>query len=86
MEPHDIRLKRLLMRSNYRGIKEMDIIMGGFAKTHLAQLMLDEIDIYEQLLSENDHDIYAWILGTADTPDPFKPLIGKLKKHAEADF
>lgn len=31
MEDHATRLKRLRMRSWHRGIKEMDLILGGFA-------------------------------------------------------
>ncbi|HQX85830.1 MAG TPA: succinate dehydrogenase assembly factor 2, partial [Aestuariivirga sp.] len=31
-EPIELRRKRLLWRSSHRGIREMDLLMGGFAR------------------------------------------------------
>jgi antitoxin CptB len=35
-ETREIRIKRLRMRAWHRGIKEMDLILGGWADSHLA--------------------------------------------------
>ena len=35
METREIRLKRLKMRAGHRGIKEMDLILGGWAARNL---------------------------------------------------
>ncbi|MEM6308326.1 MAG: succinate dehydrogenase assembly factor 2 [Pseudomonadota bacterium] len=78
-EPHDIRLKRLAMRSMRRGIKEMDIILSRFADNHLTGLNARDLECYEQLLSENDHDLYAWIIGTQPTPAPYEPLMDQIR-------
>lgn len=42
MEPEtrEVRLRRLAMRSQRRGIKEMDLILGGFATQGLDDLSL----------------------------------------------
>ena len=42
MEDHNTRLKRLRMRSWHRGIKEMDLILGGFADDEMSKLSLEE--------------------------------------------
>jgi antitoxin CptB len=78
-EPRDTALKRLRMRSWRRGMKEMDLILGPFADAELARLTADEIAIYEQLLSENDQDLYRWIAGAGDAPSRFGPIVGRLR-------
>lgn len=60
-ETRDIRLRRLRMRSWRRGMKEMDLILGAFSDGPLAELSAAELDSYEQLLHENDQDLYLWI-------------------------
>ncbi len=77
-ETPEIRLKRLKMRSMRRGIKEMDMILGTFAQSGLSGLSAGEIDIYESLLVENDHDLYAWFSGRLSAPAAFAPLIEKI--------
>lgn len=74
------RLRRLRMRSMRRGMKEMDIILDGFATAQLTHLSEAEIATYDDLLSENDQEIYAWILGTAPAPAKYGPLIGKISE------
>ncbi|MBN8291484.1 succinate dehydrogenase assembly factor 2 [Rhodobacter sp. NTK016B] len=49
------------MRSWRRGIKEMDLILGPFSDTELGGLEPEALDLYEALLSENDHDLYQWV-------------------------
>lgn len=81
-EPRDIREKRLAMRSMRRGIKEMDLILDSFARAHLADLSEADLDLYEALLAENDHDLYQWVSGQVDTPAPYGPLIARITKQA----
>jgi antitoxin CptB len=62
------RLKRLAHRSRYRGFKEVDLHFGQFAERHLAGLTAAELDQYEALLNEADHDVWAWIIGARHVP------------------
>lgn len=80
----EARIKRLGMRSIRRGIKEMDLILGGYARDRLRRMSDAELALYEALLVENDHDIYAWVTGQAPVPDRFAPLIADLGAHARA--
>lgn len=63
-----IRRKRLLYIATYRGFKEADLLIGGFAKAHLHELSEDELDQFDALLKENDRALYAW--ATDDAPAP----------------
>jgi len=73
------RIKRLIHRSGYRGFKEVDLLLGGFAKAHAAELSEIEFAQFEDLLAEKDHDIFDWITGAQPTPSEFDtPLFAKL--------
>lgn len=82
-ETPETRLKRLKIRSWRRGTKEMDLILGGYFDDCGATLGPGELDTYEALLSENDHDIYAWVAGRAEPPARFAPLVASLVRHRE---
>ncbi len=72
------RLKRMKMRSSRRGIKEMDLILGAFAVEGLAKLNDADLDLYDAMLEENDHDLYQWVTGQAPAPDQFSGLIAMI--------
>jgi len=76
-------IKRLRMRSMRRGIKEMDLILQGFADAHLAGLTDADLTLYDQLLSENDHDIYGWIGGQFPTPEAYLDLVSRIAAGAQ---
>lgn len=79
-ETAEHRLKRLRMRSMRRGIKEMDIILGRFAETGLDALDEAGLDLYDALLSENDHDLYQWVTGQCAPPQQFSDLIDRIAR------
>lgn len=80
-------LKRLHMRSWRRGMKEMDLILGPWADSHLADLPEDEVAIYDKILQENDQDLLAWMLGQQDVPEgPMKPLLVEIAEFARRRF
>jgi antitoxin CptB len=59
--------ERLRFRSHHRGTKEMDLLLGSFADRHIASFGLAELADYEQLLGEQDPDLYNWVT-RQDTP------------------
>ncbi len=60
--------KRLLFRSQHRGTKEADILVGRFAEAHIASLTADEVEQFESLLQLSDVDLYNWKTGRAKLP------------------
>ena len=72
------RLKMLRMRSWRRGTKEMDLILGPFADREMAALAPSELDLYEQLLTENDQDLYLWVTGARDGPAEYATLLARI--------
>ncbi len=78
-EPRETRLKRLSMRSMRRGIKEMDIILSRFAAERMAAMTDAQLDRYEQLLDENDQDLYQWVSGQTTPPAALAALITEIR-------
>ncbi len=74
-ETAEARLKRLKIRSWRRGIKEMDLILGGWSDRYLASLPDSDVALYDALLGENDHDLYQWVTGQSAPPDRFAALL-----------
>ena len=77
-EPREHRLKRLKMRSMRRGIKEMDLILHHFAQAHLDAMDDAGLDLYDAMLSENDHDLYQWVSGQIAAPEPYAGLVSEI--------
>ncbi len=84
-EAPEHRLKRLQMRSMRRGIKEMDLILSAYAETRLPQMDDASLTLYDQMLNENDHDLYLWVSGQDAAPEKYGALVGDIREHlAEA--
>ena len=67
----DLRRRRLLFRCWHRGIREMDLVLGRFADTHLASLNDSELDEVEDWLDVPDQRIFAWVNGMEPVPPNF---------------
>lgn len=65
----DVRRRRLLYRSWHRGTREMDLIVGRFADSHLANLTDAELDEFERLIDIPDPDLYAALTGARPLPE-----------------
>ena len=75
----DARQRKLLFRSWHRGIREMDLILGGFADAAIATLTDAELDQYEHLLELQDADLLSWFTGEQSVPAAFDtPLLKKI--------
>jgi antitoxin CptB len=80
-ELYEYKVKRLHMRSMRRGIKEMDLILPSYASQRLATMDEDGLSLYDQMLSENDHDLYQWVTGQSVVPDEYSGLIADIQAH-----
>ncbi len=67
-ETLETRRKRLKYRSQHRGTKELDLVLGRFAADRLDELDLDQIDRFEALLDLPSPLVYAWATGQEDPP------------------
>ena len=55
--------KKIIYRSNYRGTKEMDKLLGAFTKKYIDQLNIDDLYDLEKLLDIDDSNLYNFFNG-----------------------
>jgi len=75
----EARLKRLKIRSWRRGMREMDLILGPFFDREGHGMSSQELDLYEEILEENDQELYTWVSGREKIPARFDALIKRLR-------
>lgn len=64
----ETRLKRLKFRSDHRGTKEADMMIGGFFDTRHADWSDVEIEWFEAFIEEQDVDIMGWAMKAQPVP------------------
>jgi antitoxin CptB len=78
----DPRRRRILYRCWHRGIREMDLVFGNFAEAQIASLSEPELDEFEQIMGEDDHDLHGWITGASPLPaERNTPLFARLAAY-----
>ena len=50
-------INKIIYRSQYRGTKEMDILLGKFVKSIIESLDIDDLQDLDLLVNMNDEDI-----------------------------
>ena len=83
LSARQVRVKRLIYRSSYTGMKETDLLLGQFAARHLTELSDNELDMFEALLDAGDPRILAWVQGDEQVPEVFQGTVIDLIKNFE---
>ena len=78
------RLNRLKFRAWHRGTREADYMIGCFFDRFHAGWSETELAWFETLIEEEDHDILAWALGTAEVPDRYAGAL--MTRMRELDY
>ena len=55
--------KKIIYRSNYRGTKEMDKLLGAFTKKHINELEEEDLIQLIELLEVDDNNLYNFYNG-----------------------
>ena len=66
--PDAVAIGRIRFRAWRRGFREADLILGPFADAHVEAMSPAELERFERLLGETDHDLYAWIVAGREAP------------------
>ena len=54
--------KKILYRAEYRGIKEMDLLLGNFVKRFINEFNDKELEQLNDLLNIDDDVLFRWYL------------------------
>jgi len=81
MPPMDDELKALQWRAWHRGTREADLMIGGYFDAHGSAWGSRERAWFANLLHEQDVDIMAWAIGTAEAPERFQgPMMQAMQR------
>ena len=69
---------KIIYRANYRGTKEMDKLLGSFAKIYINQLSDEELLLLCDLLNIDDENLYKLNQGMNPTVEIKSNKITKL--------
>ena len=64
----DERRRRLLFRSWHRGIKEVDLVLGGYADARIGGMSEAELEQFEAVLEIPTPDLLSWLMGEQPVP------------------
>ncbi|MEN0001558.1 MAG: succinate dehydrogenase assembly factor 2 [Pseudomonadota bacterium] len=62
------RRRRAIFRAEHRGMQEMDIILGRYAKAHAPSMNAADLDEFERLMEILDRDLFKWFTGEGPVP------------------
>ena len=71
----DPRRRRLKFRLWHRGIREMDLVLGGFADAELAGLNESDLAEVEGWLDIPDQQMFAWVNGAETAPSEVDTIL-----------
>ena len=77
----ECRRRRALWRAAHRGMRELDLVLGSYARTHLASMDGDAIAHFESILAVADTDLFDWVMGITPVPARYQgPVIDALRQ------
>jgi antitoxin CptB len=73
--------RKLLWRATHRGLKELDLVLGGFAKQQVRDLSRTELDQFSEIVGLPDTDLFAWLMREKPAPIERWPLLSRVLAH-----
>ena len=73
--------KKIIYRSNYRGTKEMDKLLGSFTKKYINKIKEEELTNLCDLLDHDDENLYKYNQGQETTVKIQSNNVSKLFKN-----
>tara|TARA_B100001093_G_scaffold441189_1_gene442183 strand:- start:981 stop:1250 length:270 start_codon:yes stop_codon:yes gene_type:complete len=78
--------KKIIYRSNYRGTKEMDKLLGAFTNKYINDLNLIDLLSLEKLLDIDDNNLYNFYNGLKTNIEFEKNDINSLFKNFKFNY
>ena len=75
----EILIKQVLYRSQHRGCKETDILLGKYIVEKINEFDDEKLSLYNDLINEDDLLIYHWILEKATAFTKYSELIKEIR-------
>ena len=76
----EILIKQVLYRSQHRGCKETDILLGKYIVEKINEFDDEKLDLYQTFINEDDFAIYDWILNKMNVPEEYFGLVVEIRE------
>ncbi|MRX27356.1 succinate dehydrogenase assembly factor 2 [Kangiella sp. HZ709] len=73
-------LKALLWASR-RGMLELDVILAPYLEVSFSKMEDAEVDHFKHFLTNDDPDLYAWLMGYESPTAEFSSLVHKIQAY-----
>jgi antitoxin CptB len=80
MNKLDVIKRKIKYRSEYRGIKEMDLLLGSFVKKYINIFDYNELLSLYEILEKDDDDIFKWYTGKEENRNILKNKVSDMLK------
>jgi len=70
--------RKLLWRATHRGLKELDLVLGGFARQNVNRMGAAELDEFEAIVSLPDPELFGWLMGAEGAPLSRWPMLARV--------
>jgi antitoxin CptB len=70
--------RKLLWRATHRGLKELDLVLGGFARHNVNGMNAAELDEFEAIVSLPDPELFGWLMGGEGAPFSRWPMLARV--------
>ena len=81
MTNKEILKKQIIYRSNHRGVKEMDLLLGSFVKKYINDLQNDDLQDLMNILLIEDEIIQKWYFEKVSDNPIFNTNVSTLLKN-----
>tara|TARA_B100001250_G_C19321564_1_gene580687 strand:+ start:308 stop:562 length:255 start_codon:yes stop_codon:yes gene_type:complete len=81
MTNKEILKKQIIYRSNHRGVKEMDLLLGSFVKKYINNLQNDDLQDLMNILLIEDEIIQKWYFEKVSDNPIFNTNVSTLLKN-----
>ncbi len=76
---NDLPRLRFLCR---RGMKELDVLFTGWLERRYPQASAEQRSVFVDLLTQEDPELWAWIVGQTEPPLPYADVLAQLRANA----
>tara|TARA_A100001037_G_C15038501_1_gene584342 strand:+ start:902 stop:1159 length:258 start_codon:yes stop_codon:yes gene_type:complete len=81
MKKIDTIKRKIIYRAEYRGIKEMDILLSSFVKKYIDTFNYTELVQLYEILKIDDDTIFKWYTGNLESNIIIETKVSKLLKE-----
>ena len=81
MKKIDTIKRKIIYRAEYRGIKEMDILLSSFVKKYIDTFNYTELVQLYEILKIDDDTIFKWYTGKLESKIIIETKVSKLLKE-----